>query len=109
MSAWKPLLSKNLRELRFVMCFKSPSSQGLRNYIYKNYPQLKDMHPYFPFYVRECENAEANILARYSYGVERRKVVENCTEDEIDKALEELVTISKGLDQPLKQDANKML
>ena len=63
---WKAGISKNLRELRFIVCHKSKGSEGLREFIYNNYPELKDINPKFPFYIRECEGVEANILARYS-------------------------------------------
>ena len=69
MSAWKSLLSKNLRELRFIMCYKSAGSKGVREYLYKNYHELKTANPLFPIYVRECEAVEPNILARYSKAI----------------------------------------
>ena len=39
------------------------------------------------------------------FGIERRKVVEYCTEDEIDKALQDLVTKSQELQGSLHDDA----
>lgn len=63
--AWKNLLNKNVKELRFVLCQTSPKSLGMRNWINGNMVNLKKNHPDTLFLIRECENADSNILARY--------------------------------------------
>ena len=63
---WKSAISKNLRELRFILSHASTGSKGLKDFLYKNYPSMKDTNPQFPFYIREGNEVEANILARYS-------------------------------------------
>eukprot|EP00826_Nyctotherus_ovalis_P061124 TRINITY_DN8665_c0_g1_i2.p2 TRINITY_DN8665_c0_g1~~TRINITY_DN8665_c0_g1_i2.p2 ORF type:complete len:144 (-),score=28.56 TRINITY_DN8665_c0_g1_i2:167-553(-) len=105
----KSAITKNLRELRFILCHKSNGSKGLRTFIYNNYPKLKDANPLFPFMVRECEGVQANILARYSYGVERRVVVENCTEEEVNKVVEKLVDLASKSEEPLKKDPSETI
>ncbi len=37
-----------------------------RNFVAKNYWDIKKQNPNFPFLVRECENADPYIIARYS-------------------------------------------
>jgi len=37
-----------------------------RDFVANNYFPVKEQHPYFPFLVRECEEADPIIVARYS-------------------------------------------
>ena len=64
--SWRTALSTNIKELRFILCQTSPSSQGVRDFITNNYTSLKTIHPQFPIIVRECANSEPNVMARYS-------------------------------------------
>ena len=66
------LLSKGVRELRFIMCQQSATSNGVRQYVLNNYNSIKASNPNFPFIVREAEGAQACVMARYDFGVERR-------------------------------------
>ena len=50
------------------------------------------MNPAMPFIVRQCAGAQPNVMARYDYGVERRIWLNGLTEEEVDGAVEELVT-----------------
>jgi NADH dehydrogenase (ubiquinone) 1 alpha subcomplex subunit 2 len=77
------LLSKGVRELRFIMCQQSSASAGVRSYVLNNYQSVKASNPEFPFIVREAKGAQPCITARYDYGVERRVYVHNATEAEI--------------------------
>ena len=56
-----------------------------------NYEKIKTAEPELPFIVRECENAQPTIMARYDYGVERRVYLLNATEAEVQQSLAELV------------------
>jgi len=50
------------------------------------------MNPTLPFIVRECYGAQPNVMARYDYGVERRIYLNNLSQQEVDQAVEVLVT-----------------
>ncbi len=78
--SWKTQLGKSIKELRFICCQTSPHSHGLRQYIANNYVNIKEQNEDFPFIVRECENAQPMITARYDYGVERKVFVHNLDE-----------------------------
>lgn len=64
---------------------------------------MKKEHPYFPFIVRECQDAIPNVMARYGrlrsldldFGVEKRTICKNMTEQEIEEVIEKLVVQSK--------------
>ena len=85
------LLSKGVRELRFVMCQQSAASQGIRSYVLNNYHSVKAQNPELPFIVREAKGAQPCITARYEFGVERRVYVLNATEAEVSQTISELV------------------
>ena len=86
------LLSKGVRELRFIMCQQSAASQGVRNYVLNNYQSVKAANPDFPFIVREASGAQPCITARYQFGVERKVYVHNATEAEISQTIDDLVS-----------------
>ncbi|EDV21389.1 uncharacterized protein TRIADDRAFT_8840, partial [Trichoplax adhaerens] len=63
--SWRPALSQTVRELRIHLCQKSSSSQGARQFIEKNYVQLKKDNPKLPILIRECSGVEAKMYARF--------------------------------------------
>ena len=89
--SWQAKVGNKLRELRFVYCQISQHSEGLRNFVNKNYSSVKENHPRFPFIVRECENAIPTVMARYDFGVEKRVYTENFTEEQVADAVKQLV------------------
>ncbi|KAJ7004492.1 LOW QUALITY PROTEIN: NADH dehydrogenase [Populus alba x Populus x berolinensis] len=88
--AWRGHLSKNLKELRILLCQSSPSSSITRTFIEKNYKDLKTLNPKLPILIRECNGIEPQLWARYDFGVERGVRLEGLSEAQISKALEEL-------------------
>ncbi|KAJ6703279.1 putative proteinDH-UBIQUINONE OXIDOREDUCTASE B8 SUBUNIT [Salix viminalis] len=88
--AWRGQLSKNLKELRILLCQSSPSSSTTRTFIEKNYKDLKTLNPKLPILIRECNGIEPQLWARYDFGVERGVRLEGLSEPQISKALEEL-------------------
>jgi len=66
------LIQKGVKELRFIMCQNSSTSQGVRSFVLNNYAAIKGANPEFPFIVRESKGAQACVTARYEFGVERR-------------------------------------
>ena len=63
-----------------------------REFVKKNYKDLKTKNPSFPFLVRECEGAEAKVWARYDKGVEKNVSVEGLTAKSVEEQLQTLVT-----------------
>ncbi|PON94151.1 NADH dehydrogenase [ubiquinone] (complex I), alpha subcomplex, subunit [Trema orientale] len=89
--AWRGQLSKNLKELRILLCQSSPASSATRAFVEKNYQDLKALNPKFPILIRECSGIEPQLWARYDLGVERGIRLEGLSEAQITKALEDLV------------------
>ncbi|KAF9689061.1 hypothetical protein SADUNF_Sadunf01G0052600 [Salix dunnii] len=95
--AWRGHLSKNLKELRILLCQSSPSSSSTRTFIEKNYKDLKTLNPKLPILIRECNGIEPQLWARYDFGVERGVRLEGLSEAQISKALEELGKVGASL------------
>ncbi|XAR69978.1 hypothetical protein NMG60_11001776 [Bertholletia excelsa] len=91
--AWRSNLSKNLKELRILLCRISPASAPARSFIEKNYKDLKSLNPKLPILIRECRGVEPQMWARYDMGVERGIHLEGMSETQILKALEDLVKV----------------
>ena len=89
--SYRSAIAKNIRELRFVMCQQSPASMGARQFVAKNYLDIKSSAPTTPFIVRECLGAQPNVMVRYDFGVEKRVYLNELTAEEVDKAVGELV------------------
>ncbi|XP_031474409.1 NADH dehydrogenase [ubiquinone] 1 alpha subcomplex subunit 2 [Nymphaea colorata] len=89
--AWRGHLSRNLKELRLHFCQTSPASDSAREFVLRNYKDLKTLNPTFPILIRECSGAEPQLWARYDMGVERLVRLKGLTEPQIVKKLEELV------------------
>ncbi|KAF6140038.1 hypothetical protein GIB67_001779 [Kingdonia uniflora] len=89
--AWRGNLSRNLKELRVLFCQTSPASAQTREFVQKNYKDLKTLNPRFPILIRECSGVEPQLWARYDMGVEKGVDLEGLTEPQITKMLEELV------------------
>lgn len=95
--AWRGHLSRNLKELRFLFCPTSPASSPTRIFVQKNYKDLKTLNPKLPLLIRECNGIEPQLWARYDMGVERGIRLEGMTEQQIAKAIEDLVKMGAGL------------
>ncbi|CAJ1975195.1 unnamed protein product [Sphenostylis stenocarpa] len=89
--AWRGHLSKNIKELRFLMCQSSPASSSTRAFVERNYKELKTLNPKLPILIRECSGVEPQLWARYDLGVEKGIKLEGLSEGQIFKALEDLV------------------
>jgi NADH dehydrogenase (ubiquinone) 1 alpha subcomplex subunit 2 len=62
--------------------------------VLNNYTQVKAANPDFPFIVREAEGAQACVMARYRYGVERRVYLQGATEAEVQQTVDQLIAES---------------
>jgi len=94
---WKSLISKNVKELRFIFCQTSPSSLGIRRWLDNNYVDIKKSNPDALLLIRECQNVEPNILARYEYGVEKKIFCEYASPDEVEEIVSKLVADSEKI------------
>ncbi|KAF3961239.1 hypothetical protein CMV_014125 [Castanea mollissima] len=88
--AWRGQLSRNLKELRILLCQTSPASSSTRAFVEKNYKELKTLNPKLPILIRESRGIEPQLWARYDMGVERSVRLEGLSEAQILKALEDL-------------------
>ncbi|KAF1877336.1 hypothetical protein Lal_00012109, partial [Lupinus albus] len=91
--AWRGHISKNIKELRFLLCQSSPASSSARAFVEKNYKELKTLNPKLPILIRECKGVEPQLWARYDLGVEKGIKLEGLSEAQISKALEDLVKV----------------
>ncbi|KAM9951877.1 hypothetical protein ACTFIW_011582 [Dictyostelium discoideum] len=97
--SWRALLSHNLQEIRITFCQSNQSSEGLRNFVVKNYSDLKRLNPKLPLLIREGHGVEPVIYARYDWGKEEKKVVTNLTEQEVEEKLKELCLMGSKFDK----------
>ncbi|KAJ2487382.1 hypothetical protein IWW37_005278 [Coemansia sp. RSA 2050] len=88
-------LSKSLKELRVHMSQNSPASRGLRDFIVKSYPGLKDANPTLPILIREANGVESRIIARFELGQERKIVVDNLSANDVEQKFNALVSGTK--------------
>ncbi|XP_004294442.1 PREDICTED: NADH dehydrogenase [ubiquinone] 1 alpha subcomplex subunit 2 [Fragaria vesca subsp. vesca] len=95
--AWRGNLSRNLKELRILLCQSSPSSFTTRTFVENNYKDLKKLNPKLPILIREASGIEPQLWARYDLGVERGVRLEGLTEQQISKALQDLVKVGESL------------
>lgn len=101
---WRAVMSKRMHEIQFNFCPKSPSSAGLRNWIHKNYTDLKKLNPRLPFLVRDFEGIEPFITAQYGKCIASltpttdfkslRIQVSNLSEEEVEQKIIEFVQLS---------------
>ncbi|KAJ1699984.1 hypothetical protein LUZ63_008496 [Rhynchospora breviuscula] len=63
--AWRGNLSKSIKELRFLFCQTSPASSHTRDFVLKNYTDLKTKNPKLPILIRECSGVQPQVWARY--------------------------------------------
>ncbi|CAK9881642.1 unnamed protein product [Sphagnum jensenii] len=91
--SWRSKLSHVFQELRIHLCQTSPSSTATREFITRNYVDLKALNPTLPLLIRECSGVQPCLWARYDYGVERSVPLDGLAAHEIDVKLEELVNL----------------
>ncbi|KAJ8551418.1 hypothetical protein K7X08_000788 [Anisodus acutangulus] len=73
------------------------SNISSKSFIEKNYRDLKTHNPELPILIREANSIEPQLWARYDLGVERGIRLEGLTEEQISKALEDLVKVGASL------------
>ncbi|KAJ3217921.1 ndufa2, NADH:ubiquinone oxidoreductase 10.5kD subunit [Dinochytrium kinnereticum] len=98
-SSWIPRLSNNLKELRIHLSQTRPGSKGTRDFILKQFSEIRKANPALPILVREAGFVEARAFGRYEMGQERKVVLENLDEAEVAKKLQELADTKPSLSQ----------
>ena len=68
-----------------------------RNFIQKEYVELKKSNPRLPILIRESARADPSITARYDYGVEKHITLYNSNENDIVSKIQELIEYSESL------------
>jgi hypothetical protein len=63
--SWRQKFTNNLRALNFYFCSNSKHSNGINEFVKKNYWDLKTLNPMFYFNIRECDDLEPYIIAQY--------------------------------------------
>ncbi|KAJ2147597.1 hypothetical protein IW136_000068 [Coemansia sp. RSA 678] len=84
--------SKSLKELRIHFSQTSAASNGLRDFIVKTYPGLKQANPGLPILIREASGVESRIIARFEQGRERKVVVDSLSASDVEQKFNALVS-----------------
>ena len=71
----------------------------LRSFVGNNYQAAKAANPAFPFIIRECENAQPCVTARYEFGVERKVYLLGANEAEVGVAVNDLINQADGINK----------
>ncbi|KAI8335219.1 thioredoxin-like protein [Blakeslea trispora] len=90
MSALRTQL-KGLKELRLHFCQTSPASSGIRDFVAKNYVDIKKANPELPILVREASGIEARAFARFDKGIEQKVSLQNISAQDIENTLSKLI------------------
>eukprot|EP00199_Chlamydomonas_sp_CCMP681_P004717 CAMPEP_0119110184 /NCGR_PEP_ID=MMETSP1180-20130426/27528_1 /TAXON_ID=3052 ORGANISM="Chlamydomonas cf sp, Strain CCMP681" /NCGR_SAMPLE_ID=MMETSP1180 /ASSEMBLY_ACC=CAM_ASM_000741 /LENGTH=110 /DNA_ID=CAMNT_0007096373 /DNA_START=16 /DNA_END=349 /DNA_ORIENTATION=+ len=89
-------LGKALQELRVHLDPACASSLGVREFLLSNYSSIKKANPDFPLLVREAAGAEAQLVARYDFGVEKSVSVKGDSSAAIGNKLQDLIKAGDG-------------
>ncbi|KAI4980982.1 hypothetical protein ZWY2020_021467 [Hordeum vulgare] len=65
MMAWRASLSRNVKEIRFLFYQSSRASGPNREFVKKNYGDIKTRNPTLPVLIRECSGVEPQLWACY--------------------------------------------
>eukprot|EP00116_Pleurobrachia_bachei_P018665 sb/3478927/ len=80
-------LSAAVREVRLILCQRSATSSGVREFVASHYVPLKKENPSLPILVRECSDVKPVLYTRFSHGREKSQDLSNFTSSEILDAL----------------------
>lgn len=82
--------AKTVKELRIHLCQTSEASKGVRDFIAKNYVNIKTANQTTPILIRECSGVQPKLWARYERGKESNLPLTNMNESQVMSALEKL-------------------
>jgi len=66
---------------------------GARDFVTNNYRQIKRLNPRLPFLIREIEESDPMLVARYDYAGESTRELADLSEAEVKEKLRELYEI----------------
>ncbi|KAK9471503.1 NADH-ubiquinone oxidoreductase [Dipodascopsis tothii] len=87
----KYAFAKPLKELRFHFCQTGESGVGLRSFLQKAYPAMKQSNPSTPILIREATGVNPVVYARFALGKETAVPLVGLTEKQIETEVEKLV------------------
>mmetsp|Transcript_40974 Transcript_40974/g.68612 ORF Transcript_40974/g.68612 Transcript_40974/m.68612 type:complete len:94 (-) Transcript_40974:281-562(-) len=67
---FKSAVNTTVKEMRLHFCQTSAESKSIKDFVIKNYKNLKAVNPSLPILVRECEGVQPKLWVRYDKGVE---------------------------------------
>ena len=82
--------AKTVKELRIHLCQTSEASKGVRDFIAKNYVNIKTANQTTPILIRECSGVQPKLWARYERGKESSLPLTNMNESQVMSAFEKL-------------------
>ena len=82
--------SKAVKELRIHLCQTSGASNGVREFIKKNYVDIKKVNQNTPILIRECSNVAPKVWVRYEFGAEANLPLADMNESQVLTAVEKL-------------------
>lgn len=80
-----------LKEIRIHLCPKTSTSNGVRQFIGKNYSGIKKNNPDLPILIRECTGVEPKIWFRFEFGKEVSVPLTGMNSDQITNVVKEKV------------------
>ncbi|KAF2098040.1 NADH dehydrogenase, alpha subcomplex, subunit 2 [Rhizodiscina lignyota] len=89
--ATKYAFAQGLKELRFHLCQTSEHSAAARNFLLRTYPTMKKHNPHTPIMIREAQNVEPKVWARYEFGKEKMVPLNGLDDKAIENRVTELV------------------
>ncbi|KAL0260522.1 hypothetical protein SLS55_004211 [Diplodia seriata] len=92
--ASKYAFSSAVKELRFALCQSSSQSAAARNFLLRAYPTMKKHNPHTPILIREAQNVEPKVFARYEFGKEKMLPLSGLDDATIENKVTELVKSS---------------
>jgi NADH dehydrogenase (ubiquinone) 1 alpha subcomplex subunit 2 len=102
--AWRSLVNSNVKELRFILSQTSTKSVGIKNWLNKNFVELKKANPDTLFLIRECRDVDPIISARYDYGAERKFICEYASQEEVEDIVSKLVLESEKINSSFRDN-----
>ncbi|KAL9654061.1 hypothetical protein ABK040_011605 [Willaertia magna] len=88
--SWRGKVSKNVHQLIFYFCPKNTQSNGVREFIVKNYSEIKALNPSTGLLVRETPEVDPFIMVERHFGAREKKDVKDFTKEDIEKLIKEI-------------------
>mmetsp|Transcript_6138 Transcript_6138/g.15996 ORF Transcript_6138/g.15996 Transcript_6138/m.15996 type:complete len:125 (+) Transcript_6138:60-434(+) len=95
--AWRARISHRLHELKILMAGETTDAvnAGVREFLLKNYSDLKILNPKFSFLVRNFKGEEPMFVGVYGWGREEIKPLAGLSDVEVLDALRDLVKLGE--------------